>query len=368
MVAFLVSEAALFSTLIVVYLTFLGRDDRRPLAPGGPLAPARDRHDDLPAVEQRDDPSGREGTAGGGRPRRVPEVVVGHDRPGLVFLMGTGYEWFDLITRHGLTIGPGTSSGAPSTPWSASTACTCRPAWSRCSIGPAPGRARPSGRRAGGVVLAFRGRRLGGRLLGGVSLRPVIGSPTDEVEHEWRAIRTRSSQNEPTGSVEVPRPTVAPMVLALGMAMLAAGVATSVAFLIVGAAMLVFGLGLWVSQLIPGRGESSTRRWSSPRDAASPGDGQGRRRGADAGRNARLEAPAADRGASDLRGDQGGGARRVADAGSRPGLGPLERARDLVPSEPARGIRPARRGTDDDRRTGAVPAAAPGSSAWRSTS
>jgi uncharacterized membrane protein YagU involved in acid resistance len=53
----------------------------------------------------------------------------------------------------------------------------------------------------------------------------------------------------------MPRPTVAPLVLALGMTLLAAGVATSPAFLVVGALVLTFGLGLWVSQLLPGRGE-----------------------------------------------------------------------------------------------------------------
>ena len=63
------------------------------------------------------------------------------------------------------------------------------------------------------------------------------------------------TEDEHAGTVEVPRPTVAPMVLALGMAMLAAGIATSPAFLVVGAALLIFGLGLWVSQLVPGRGE-----------------------------------------------------------------------------------------------------------------
>src|SRR5262245_44339742 len=52
----------------------------------------------------------------------------------------------------------------------------------------------------------------------------------------------------------VPRPTAAPMVLALGMALMAAGVATSVAFLAVGAAVAAVGLGTWVAQLAPGRG------------------------------------------------------------------------------------------------------------------
>src|SRR4051812_34722925 len=56
------------------------------------------------------------------------------------------------------------------------------------------------------------------------------------------------------GSVEMPRPTAAPMVLSLGLVLIAAGVATSRAFLVVGAAILIAGLGLWIAQLLPGRG------------------------------------------------------------------------------------------------------------------
>ena len=63
------------------------------------------------------------------------------------------------------------------------------------------------------------------------------------------------SHDEPSESVELPRPTVAPMVLALGMALLAAGVATNAAFTVVGAVILISGLGLWIAQLVPGRGE-----------------------------------------------------------------------------------------------------------------
>ncbi len=55
-------------------------------------------------------------------------------------------------------------------------------------------------------------------------------------------------------AVEVPRPTAAPMVLALGLALMAAGVVTSLAFVAVGAAVLACGLGIWVAQLAPGRG------------------------------------------------------------------------------------------------------------------
>jgi hypothetical protein len=63
------------------------------------------------------------------------------------------------------------------------------------------------------------------------------------------------SRDEPSETVEMPRPTAAPMVLAMGLALLAAGVATNVAFTVVGAVISVFGLGLWIAQMIPGRGE-----------------------------------------------------------------------------------------------------------------
>ncbi len=55
-------------------------------------------------------------------------------------------------------------------------------------------------------------------------------------------------------SVEMPRPTAAPMVLSLGIALLAAGVATSYAILCVGGVLVVAGLGMWIGQLLPGRG------------------------------------------------------------------------------------------------------------------
>ena len=104
MISFLVSEVAFFSTLIVAYLTFLGQDKVGPTPSRGAVAAAGLVHDALPAVEQRDDPpggeeaaSGRPGaaSASGGRPRSCS---------GVVFLLGTAYEWRELITRHHLTI------------------------------------------------------------------------------------------------------------------------------------------------------------------------------------------------------------------------------------------------------------------------
>jgi hypothetical protein len=57
-------------------------------------------------------------------------------------------------------------------------------------------------------------------------------------------------------SVEMPAPTVAPLVVALGIALAAAGVALNVAFILVGAALAIFGLGVWIGQLLPGRGHT----------------------------------------------------------------------------------------------------------------
>ena len=57
-------------------------------------------------------------------------------------------------------------------------------------------------------------------------------------------------------AVEMPRPTVAPLVLALGLALLAAGVALGAGFLVVGAVIAVAGLTLWIVQLLPGRGHA----------------------------------------------------------------------------------------------------------------
>src|SRR5437868_2801008 len=57
-------------------------------------------------------------------------------------------------------------------------------------------------------------------------------------------------------TVEVPRPTAWPMVLSLGVALLAAGVATSPAFLVLGGLIFVAGLAGWVGGLLPGRGHA----------------------------------------------------------------------------------------------------------------
>lgn len=61
----------------------------------------------------------------------------------------------------------------------------------------------------------------------------------------------------PSGaSIEMPRATSAPMVLSLGLVVLATGVATSVAFILVGGIVSIVGLGMWIAELLPGRGHS----------------------------------------------------------------------------------------------------------------
>jgi hypothetical protein len=55
-------------------------------------------------------------------------------------------------------------------------------------------------------------------------------------------------------SVELPRPTAAPVVLALGLTLLAAGVALGLAFLVAGAVLVVAALIIWIAELLPGRG------------------------------------------------------------------------------------------------------------------
>ncbi len=55
-------------------------------------------------------------------------------------------------------------------------------------------------------------------------------------------------------SLEMPRATPWPIVLALGLALLGAGLATSLVLSLVGALLFVFGLGGWIGDMLPGRG------------------------------------------------------------------------------------------------------------------
>src|SRR5690242_17662873 len=66
---------------------------------------------------------------------------------------------------------------------------------------------------------------------------------------------TDSQRHEPDETtIEMPRPTAAPIVVSLGLALCGAGLAMGWFMLIAGAAMLIVGLGMWIGQLLPGRG------------------------------------------------------------------------------------------------------------------
>ena len=84
-----------------------------------------------------------------------------------------------------------------------------------------------------------------------------------------KASNVSTSPEPPAGSVEMPRPTAWPIVLSLGVTMIALGIATSLAFSVVGGALLVVGLIGWISQLLPGRGHEH-EPLSSPEERAEP--------------------------------------------------------------------------------------------------
>ena len=54
--------------------------------------------------------------------------------------------------------------------------------------------------------------------------------------------------------VEMPRATTWPIVLALGITMMGAGLASSIALCVVGTVLFVLGLRGWIGQMLPGRG------------------------------------------------------------------------------------------------------------------
>ena len=92
-------------------------------------------------------------------------------------------------------------------------------------------------------------------------------------------------------SVEMPRPTSGPLILCLGLTLLAAGTTLGLTFLVVGALVLVTGLGLWIAQLLPGRGhlrEARTEPASRPIAAASRREGVEQLRPGMPGYRARL--------------------------------------------------------------------------------
>jgi cytochrome c oxidase subunit 3 len=104
MIAFLVSEAAFFSTLLVVYIAFIGRDTVGPTpreALSLPLVICTticllSSSATIHQAEKRLATGDESGF------RKWWSATIGL---GFAFLLGTGYEWFDLITKDQLTIG-----------------------------------------------------------------------------------------------------------------------------------------------------------------------------------------------------------------------------------------------------------------------
>lgn len=55
-------------------------------------------------------------------------------------------------------------------------------------------------------------------------------------------------------SIDMPRATAAPLILSVGLVLLAAGAVTNVAFVIVGLVLFIVSFGTWMAYLLPGRG------------------------------------------------------------------------------------------------------------------
>jgi cytochrome c oxidase subunit III len=104
MLAFLVSEVAFFSTLIVTYLSYIGKDRVGPTPAEvlslrlvlGTTACLLLSSVTVHFAER----ALRHGTQGGFCLLWGLTILLG-----VLFLAGTGYEWYDLITKHHLTIG-----------------------------------------------------------------------------------------------------------------------------------------------------------------------------------------------------------------------------------------------------------------------
>ncbi len=103
MIAFLVSEGAFFATLIVAYLTFLRNDISGP-TPREVLSLPLVIATTICLLSSSFTIHAAEGALHRGRLASFQAwwsltIVLG-----LIFLLGTAYEWYELIVHHGLTI------------------------------------------------------------------------------------------------------------------------------------------------------------------------------------------------------------------------------------------------------------------------
>jgi hypothetical protein len=72
--------------------------------------------------------------------------------------------------------------------------------------------------------------------------------------NEMELTPTSQPGHDPHAQVEMPSPTIAPMVLSLGLILSAGGAILGLPFLVVGLLIFVIGLSLWIASLLPGRG------------------------------------------------------------------------------------------------------------------
>ncbi len=83
------------------------------------------------------------------------------------------------------------------------------------------------------------------------------------------ASEPNTSEASERDTLEMPRPTVAPLVLSAGVALVGAGIVFGVVLTIVGALILAVGLGIWIGQLLPGQGHVHEPR-ALPANRAQP--------------------------------------------------------------------------------------------------
>ncbi len=103
MIAFLVSETAFFSTLIVAYLTFLRNDSVGP-TPREVLSLSLVIGTTACLLSSSLTVHAAEGALRRGRQGSFRGWLLLTILLGVTFLAGTAYEWWDLIENHGLTI------------------------------------------------------------------------------------------------------------------------------------------------------------------------------------------------------------------------------------------------------------------------
>jgi cytochrome c oxidase subunit 3/cytochrome o ubiquinol oxidase subunit 3 len=103
MISFLVSEVALFGTLIVTYIFYIGRDTEGP-TPAKALSLSVVTWTTLCLLTSSATVHVAERTLGKGDRGRFMLWWLATIILGAVFLLGTAFEWRDLIYRHGLTI------------------------------------------------------------------------------------------------------------------------------------------------------------------------------------------------------------------------------------------------------------------------